>query len=69
MNGAADMGGMHGFGPVQPETDEPIFHAAWEKRAFALTMAMAAAGRWSMDELLPDAFTATSFEAVARAQK
>lgn len=50
MNGAADMGGMHGFGSVDREVDEPVFHAAWERRAFALTMAMAAAKRWSMDD-------------------
>lgn len=24
------MGGMHGFGPVQPEPNEPVFHARWE---------------------------------------
>lgn len=39
MNGAADMGGMHGFGPVEVEPNEPVFHADWEKRVFALTMA------------------------------
>ncbi len=33
MNGAHDMGGMDGFGPVERETDEPIFHAEWERRA------------------------------------
>ena len=32
MNGVHDMGGMHGFGPVTPEKDEPVFHAAWEGR-------------------------------------
>ena len=37
MNGAHDMGGMDGFGPVMPASDEPLFHAAWERRAFALT--------------------------------
>ena len=31
MNGAHDMGGMHGFGPVEPEADEPVFHAEWER--------------------------------------
>ena len=41
MNGAQDMGGMHGFGPVEPEPNEPVFHAEWESRAFALTLAMA----------------------------
>jgi hypothetical protein len=25
MNGVHDMGGMHGFGPVPQEEDEPVF--------------------------------------------
>lgn len=49
MNGIHDMGGMHGFGPVRPEPDEPIFHAEWEKRALGLTLAMAAWGKWNID--------------------
>jgi nitrile hydratase len=49
MNGAQDMGGMHGFGPVVPEPDEPPFHADWERRAFALTLAMAMPGGWNLD--------------------
>jgi nitrile hydratase beta subunit len=49
MNGAHDMGGMHGFGPVEPEPDEPVFHAEWERRAFALTLAMGATGEWNLD--------------------
>jgi nitrile hydratase len=49
MNGAQDMGGVAGFGPVQPEPNEPAFHADWEKRAFALTLAMAMPGQWNID--------------------
>ena len=49
MNGAQDMGGVHGFGPVEPEPNEPVFHADWEKRAFALTLAMAMPGQWNID--------------------
>ncbi len=49
MNGAQDMGGMDGFGPVVPELNEPVFHAEWEKRAFALTLAMAMPGEWNID--------------------
>lgn len=40
MNGPQDLGGMQGFGPVLPETDEPVFHGDWEKRVFALMMAV-----------------------------
>ena len=39
MNGIHDLGGMHGFGPVVAEANEPVFHAEWERRVFALTMA------------------------------
>jgi len=49
MNGGQDLGGMHGFGPVEPEPNEPVFHAEWEKRAFALTLAMARPGGWNID--------------------
>ncbi len=50
MNGAQDMGGQMGFGPVAPEKNEPLFHAPWEKRALALTLAAGAMGRWNIDE-------------------
>jgi nitrile hydratase len=49
MNGVHDMGGMHGMGPVEIERDEPVFHAAWEARAFALTLASGFRGRWNID--------------------
>ena len=49
MNGAQDMGGLHGFGPVEPEPNEPPFHAEWEKRALALTLAMGMPGGWNID--------------------
>ena len=49
MNGGQDLGGAHGHGPVRPEPDEPVFHADWEKRALALTLAMGAPGGWNID--------------------
>jgi nitrile hydratase len=49
MEGAHDMGGAAGFGPVQPEPNEPVFHAEWERRAFAITLAMAMPGGWNID--------------------
>ena len=36
MNGIHDMGGMHGFGPVEREDNEPVFHRDWEGRVFAM---------------------------------
>ena len=35
---------MHGFGPVVPEPNEPVFHADWEKKIFALNIGIGAAG-------------------------
>jgi nitrile hydratase len=49
MNGVHDMGGMHGMGPVQQEKSEPVFHARWEGRVFALNRAVGAWGKWNLD--------------------
>jgi nitrile hydratase len=49
VNGGQDLGGEHGFGPVEAEPNEPVFHAEWEKRAFALTLAMSMPGGWNID--------------------
>jgi nitrile hydratase subunit beta len=49
MNGIHDMGGMHGFGPVLPEPDEPVFHAKWEGRVLAMQRAMGYVGLWTID--------------------
>lgn len=50
MNGAHDLGGMHGFGPIAPEADEPVFHEEWERRCFAITLAMGFTGEWNIDK-------------------
>ena len=44
MDGAHDMGGVPWSDPVKPEPDEPTFHAEWERRAFAITLAMGMPG-------------------------
>lgn len=49
MNGVHDMGGMHGFGPVEAEAGEPVFHAPWEGRVLALRRAAGAWRRWNID--------------------
>lgn len=51
MNGVHDLGGMHGFGPVVAEVDEPPFHEEWERRCLALTLAMGALGLWNIDQM------------------
>ncbi len=36
MNGVHDMGGMHGFGRIEIEADEPVFHESWEGRVYGM---------------------------------
>jgi len=56
----ADLGGQRGHGAVTPEPEDERFHAAWEPRVLALTLAMGASGAWNIDmsraarETLPD---------------
>ena len=68
MNGAHDLGGMQGFGPIDPERDEPVFHQEWERRVFALNLAMGAWGKWTIDmgryvreQMPPAEYLATSY--------
>lgn len=49
MNGVHDMGGMHGMGPVVIEKDEPVFHADWEARVYALQRASSFHDTWNID--------------------
>ena len=44
MDGVHDLGGREGFGPVEAESREPVFHADWERRAWGLTMCTFVAG-------------------------
>lgn len=50
MRGPHDLGGVGGFGPVQPERDEPLFHEPWERRALGVVLATGALGEWSIDQ-------------------
>ncbi|MBV8552699.1 MAG: nitrile hydratase subunit beta [Acidobacteriaceae bacterium] len=49
MNGVHDMGGMQGMGPIRYEHNEPVFHAPWEARVYALDRAIGAWGKWNID--------------------
>jgi nitrile hydratase len=61
MNGIHDLGGMQDMGPVRHEPNEPVFHAPWEGRAFAMNLAAGAWRKWNIDagrhqiELIPPA--------------
>jgi nitrile hydratase len=62
MNGIHDMGGLHGFGRVVVEHDEPVFHERWEGRVFGIARALRGdrgnidAGRHSLERLDPVAY-------------
>jgi nitrile hydratase beta subunit len=63
-----DMGGMDGFGRVEPEANEPPFQQPWEGRVMAMQRAMGYAGAWNIDmsraaqELLPpDVYLTVSY--------
>jgi len=51
MNGAHDLGGVDGLGSINPEaeSEEPVFHAEWEKRAMGLMLATGFLGEWNID--------------------
>ncbi|MEM8564630.1 MAG: nitrile hydratase subunit beta [Pseudomonadota bacterium] len=60
MDGVHDMGGMHGFGKLPLEENEPVFHEEWEGRMFALNWAISAfagspidAGRAAIEQIAP----------------
>ena len=52
MDGIYDLGGVTGFGPVDVERDEPVFHQAWEALGYALGgLGMNVLGAFNMDEI------------------
>ncbi len=51
MNGIHDLGGMHGFGPVVREENEPVFHADWERRTFGVVNLAMGAAQIHVDEI------------------
>ena len=51
MDGVHDMGGMDGFGKIEVEKNERVFHAAWEGRVIAMQLAMLYARAWRVDHL------------------
>ncbi len=68
MNGAHDLGGMHGFGPIAPEANEPVFHADWERRVFGIEQAIAVklsrngdAFRHAVERMEPALYLSTSY--------
>src|SRR5262245_53240603 len=42
---------MHGFGPVERERDEPVFHADWERVVYAIQRARTTLKLFNIDEM------------------
>jgi nitrile hydratase len=67
MNGIHDLGGMTCFGPVRREEDEPVFHADWERRVFAMNLAAlaflgpVARARHAIERMDPVEYLSTSY--------
>lgn len=68
MNSIHDMGGMDGFGRVEPEANEPVFHAPWEGRVLAMQRAMGFLRLWTIDQsratleaLAPETYLSVSY--------
>ena len=61
MDGVHDMGGMHGFGPV--DRDEASYHEEWEVRVHGISNALAApgGGRYSLESLDPAEYLGSSY--------
>jgi nitrile hydratase beta subunit len=47
MDGIHDLGGLDGFGAVEVERDEPVFHEDWERRTVRLNVAASLGLRYS----------------------
>jgi nitrile hydratase subunit beta len=68
MDGAHDLGGMHGFGPVPIEVDEPLFHEPWEGRVWAMMRAAMNNTtidrfRYTIEQMPPAEYLASSYYA------
>src|SRR5581483_1904081 len=69
MDGVHDLGGVAGFGPVEVERDEPVFHEDWERRVFRLSQAANRGGivksggafRHSIERMQPAHYLGSSY--------
>jgi nitrile hydratase len=50
MSRMNDLGGMEGFGPVDPADDGQPFEADWEARIYAVHLALLRRGVYGLDE-------------------
>ena len=50
MNGIHDCGGRDGFGPIDIDPEQPIFHADWERRMFGMFILAFGGGHFNIDQ-------------------
>jgi Nitrile hydratase beta subunit len=68
VDGVHDLGGMHGFGPVPIEVEEPLFHEPWEGRVWAMLRAVMGATtidrfRYTIEQMPPAEYLTSSYYA------
>jgi nitrile hydratase len=66
VDGVHDLGGMHGFGAVPVEEDEPLFHEAWEGRVWFLLAVVAGQTttdriRYTIEQIPPAEYLASTY--------
>ena len=50
MTRVHDVGGMSGFGPIDPSDRSAGFHHEWEARVFAINRVLLQRGAYTLDE-------------------
>ncbi len=68
MDGIHDMGGMHGFGTITYEKNQPTFHDDWERRVWGLKFGLTFPdwvnldyARHSLERMPPDLYLSYSY--------
>jgi len=68
VDGVHDLGGIAGFGPVEPEPDEPVFHHEWERGVLRTFLALGSSGvmnggrfRHSIERMEPGHYLTSSY--------
>jgi nitrile hydratase beta subunit len=63
MDGAHDLGGKQGYGPIVREDDEPPFHEAWEGRVHGINLSsdVGPAFRYSIERMGAIEYLTTSY--------
>lgn len=63
MSGVHDMGGVPGYGPVEPEENEPVFHHEWEGRMYGLATSVPGGfSRQDLEILEPEVYLSGYYE-------